>query len=105
MILKIFLPQKIGEKIWAFLTQNKAKLFKSLIITFVFEKNANFFAENCHHTIDPIYHSFTRVSLAQFFKEKWTGASRQVCQSSTNFSVTCVFFYLLLWTAQTAAAA
>jgi hypothetical protein len=31
----------------AFLTQNKAKLCKMLIITLVFEKNANFFAENC----------------------------------------------------------
>jgi hypothetical protein len=30
----------------AFLTQNKAKLCKILIITLVFEKNANFFAEN-----------------------------------------------------------
>jgi hypothetical protein len=30
----------------AFLTENKAN--KKLIITFVFEKNANFFAENCH---------------------------------------------------------
>jgi hypothetical protein len=38
--------KKIGEKM-AFLAQNKAKLFKTLIITFVFEKNANFFAENC----------------------------------------------------------
>jgi hypothetical protein len=28
------------------LTQNKAKLCKILIITLVFEKNANFFAEN-----------------------------------------------------------
>jgi hypothetical protein len=31
----------------AFLTQNKAKLCKNLIITLVFEKNVNFFAENC----------------------------------------------------------
>jgi hypothetical protein len=31
----------------AFLTQNKAKLCKNLIITLVLEKNANFFAENC----------------------------------------------------------
>jgi hypothetical protein len=31
----------------AILIQNKAKLFKSLIITLVFEKSANFFAENC----------------------------------------------------------
>jgi hypothetical protein len=30
-----------------FLTQNKGKLCKILIITLVFEKNANFFAENC----------------------------------------------------------
>jgi hypothetical protein len=31
----------------AFLTQNKAKLCKIWIITLIFEKNANFFAENC----------------------------------------------------------
>jgi hypothetical protein len=30
----------------AFLTQNKAELCKNLIITLVFEKNANLFAEN-----------------------------------------------------------
>jgi hypothetical protein len=43
--LNIF-AEKFGEKI-SILTQNKAKLFKILIITLVFEKNANFFAENC----------------------------------------------------------
>jgi hypothetical protein len=31
----------------AFLTQNKAKLCKNLLMTLVFEKNANFFAEIC----------------------------------------------------------
>jgi hypothetical protein len=31
----------------AFLTRNKGKLCKILIIKLVFEKNANFFAENC----------------------------------------------------------
>jgi hypothetical protein len=46
MIFKIFLPKKIGKKL-AFLTQNKAKLCKILIMTLVFEKKANFFAENC----------------------------------------------------------
>jgi hypothetical protein len=46
MILKIFLPKNSAKKL-AFLTQNKAKLFKILIIILVFEKNANFFAENC----------------------------------------------------------
>jgi hypothetical protein len=30
----------------AFFTQNKAKIYKILIIPMVFEKNANFFAEN-----------------------------------------------------------
>jgi hypothetical protein len=44
--LKYF-RQKIRLKNWRFLTQNKAKLCKILIITLVFEKNANFFAENC----------------------------------------------------------
>jgi hypothetical protein len=41
MILKIFSPKKIAKKL-AVLTQNKAKLCKILIITLVFEKNANF---------------------------------------------------------------
>jgi predicted dinucleotide-binding enzyme len=45
VIFKIFLP-KISAKKLAFSTQNKAKLFKILILTLVFEKNANFFAEN-----------------------------------------------------------
>jgi hypothetical protein len=45
MILKIFSPKKIAKKL-AFLTQNKAKLCKFLIITLVFEKNAIFSAEN-----------------------------------------------------------
>jgi hypothetical protein len=46
MIFKIFSPKNFANKL-AFLTQNKAKLCKNLIITLVFEKNANFFAENC----------------------------------------------------------
>jgi hypothetical protein len=43
----------------AFLPQNKAKLYKILIITLVFKKNAIFcqklskIAENCDHNIDP----------------------------------------------------
>jgi hypothetical protein len=44
MILKICLPKNLS-KILAFFTQNKAKLLKNLIITLVFEKNANFFAQ------------------------------------------------------------
>jgi hypothetical protein len=43
----VTLGPNFGKKL-AFLTQNKAKLCKILIITLVFEKNANFFAKNCH---------------------------------------------------------
>jgi hypothetical protein len=46
MILEIFSLKKIAKKM-VFFTQNKAKLCKIMIITLVFEKNANFFAENC----------------------------------------------------------
>jgi hypothetical protein len=46
MIFKIFSPKKSAKKL-AFLTQNKAKLCKILVITLVFEKNAHFFGENC----------------------------------------------------------
>jgi hypothetical protein len=46
MIFKIFSPKNSAKKL-TFLTQNKAKFCKILIITLVFEKNANFFAENC----------------------------------------------------------
>jgi hypothetical protein len=45
MIFKIFL-QKNSVKKLAFLTPNKAKLFKNLIITLVFEKNAIFLPKN-----------------------------------------------------------
>jgi fructoselysine-6-P-deglycase FrlB-like protein len=57
MIFKNIFAKKLGEKL-AFLSQNKAKLSKILIITLVFEKNANFcrrlskIAENCDHNID-----------------------------------------------------
>jgi hypothetical protein len=42
----IFSPKNFCEKIGIFVTQNKGKLCKNLIVTLVFEKNANFFAEN-----------------------------------------------------------
>jgi hypothetical protein len=59
MIFKISSPKNFAKKL-AFLTQNKAKLCKNLIITLVFEKNANLFfrhlakiPENFDHNIDP----------------------------------------------------
>jgi hypothetical protein len=45
-IFEIFLPQNLVKKL-AFWAQYKAKLCKILIIALGFEKNANFFAENC----------------------------------------------------------
>jgi hypothetical protein len=45
----------------AFLTQNKAKLCKILIITLVFEKSANF--ENCDHNIDPRFLTKNGISF------------------------------------------
>jgi hypothetical protein len=61
MIFKIFSPKNSAKKL-AFLTQNKAKLCKYNIG--FFEKNANFFAENCQKsqkiviiTSTPGYHS------------------------------------------------
>jgi hypothetical protein len=45
MIFKIFSPKNLAKKL-AFLTKNKAKFSKKLIITLVFKKNAKFFAEN-----------------------------------------------------------
>jgi hypothetical protein len=47
MIFKKNFAENFGEKM-AFLTQNKAKFCKNLIIILVFEKTANFFAKNCH---------------------------------------------------------
>jgi hypothetical protein len=45
VIFKIFSQKNFAKKL-AFFAQNKAKLCKNWIIKLVFEKNANFFAEN-----------------------------------------------------------
>jgi hypothetical protein len=45
MIFKIFSPKKLA-KILAFFAHTTASFWKNLFITLVFEKNANFFAEN-----------------------------------------------------------
>jgi hypothetical protein len=59
MIFKYFCGKNQRKKL-AFLTQNKAEICKMLIITLVFEKNANFLgrkllkiAENFDHNMDP----------------------------------------------------
>jgi hypothetical protein len=82
--LKYFCRKKLRKK-FAFLTQNKAKLCKNLIITLVFEKNANFFGENwqkslikCDHNIDPRWvceknrpnHLFLKINASSIFRKK-----------------------------------
>jgi hypothetical protein len=44
MIFKIFSPKNLAKKL-AFLTK-QSQILKKMIITLVFKKNANFFAEN-----------------------------------------------------------
>jgi hypothetical protein len=63
MIFNFFRKQLVTKL--AFLTHNKAKLCKTLIVTLVFEKNANFFrrklakiAEISDHNIDPVSQSY-----------------------------------------------
>jgi hypothetical protein len=46
MIFKIFSPKSLA-KILAFIAKTNTSFCKNLIITLVFEKNANIFAENC----------------------------------------------------------
>jgi hypothetical protein len=61
MIFKLFSTKNLAKKS-AFFTQTKGNFAEKVIITLVFEKNANFFAENwenlaenCHHNIGPWY--------------------------------------------------
>jgi hypothetical protein len=63
--LNIF-AEKFSKKL-AFFTQNKAKLCKILITTLVFEKNANFFAENCRKSQKIVIITATPGS------ERWNG--------------------------------
>jgi hypothetical protein len=57
-MIKKIICQKLANKL-AFLTENKAKLCKNLIIKLVFEKKRHFrqnckkIAENCDHKIRP----------------------------------------------------
>jgi hypothetical protein len=65
MIKKTFSPKNLAKN--GGLTQNNAKLCKTLIITLVLEKNANFcgklskIAENCDHNIGPRWLVFRPV--------------------------------------------
>jgi hypothetical protein len=52
--LKNIFAEKFSEKNWRFLLKIKLN-FEKLIITLVFKKSANFFSENCDHTIESMY--------------------------------------------------
>jgi hypothetical protein len=65
MIFKIFSSKNFAKKM-AFLTRNKAKLCKILIITLVFEKNANFFADNCPKSQKIVIIASTPGELSEF---------------------------------------
>jgi hypothetical protein len=77
MILKIFLPKQ-WAKILSFFTQNKAKLWKKLIITLVLKKAPNLcrklskIAENCDHNIDP-YGQICRMTRHFYFRREKVG--------------------------------
>jgi hypothetical protein len=68
-----FFRRKIQQKNWRFLLKTKLNYAKSNIITLVFEKNANFFAENCQKsqkiviiTSVPVYGKWTRICWWNF---------------------------------------
>jgi hypothetical protein len=87
MIFKIFSPKNSAKKL-AFLTENKAKLCKNWIITLVFEKNANFFAENCQKLqkiviITSVLGHFWSQSYVRLFNLQ---LQRQRCRRLERFS-------------------
>jgi hypothetical protein len=65
----------------AYLTQNKAILCKILIITLVFEKNANFFAENCQKLPKIVIITSTPDTLAGFEPDRF-----QKCKAPNVYS-------------------
>jgi hypothetical protein len=71
MILKIFLPKHSTKKL-AFLTRNKAKVCKILIITSGFKINANFFPQKSTKIAKNRDHSIRFQDKRQFFRRKST---------------------------------
>jgi hypothetical protein len=71
MILKIFSPKHSTKKL-AFLTRNKAKVCKILIITSGFKINANFFPQKSTKIAKNRDHSIRFQDKRQFFRRKST---------------------------------
>jgi hypothetical protein len=100
----IFSPKKSAKKL-AFLTQNKAKFWKIYIISLVFEKNDNFFAEKGRKSQKIVIitstpcHPDALATAEEFFSKKsivWNGNKRLTlsalklfcrCQKKSLFSV------------------
>jgi hypothetical protein len=80
MIYKIFLAKTLQKKISVFYSE-KAKICKILIITLVFEKKRQFFAENCDHNIDTCFHAHRK-------KCKWTQLPRRNVSAPIKKTVT-----------------
>jgi hypothetical protein len=81
MILNIFLPKNLAN-IMAFFAQTTASICKNLIITLVFEKNANFFAENWQKSQKTVIITSTRSCLARKPNELNANNAREHRQDS-----------------------
>jgi hypothetical protein len=68
----------------AFFTQNTAKLFKNLIITIVFEKSANFYAENCQKSKKIVIITST-PDFAKYWEIDFFGQLWNVTEVAPNF--------------------
>jgi hypothetical protein len=94
VILKIFSPKNSAKKL-AFLAQNKAKLLKNLIKTLVFEKNANYFAENCRKSPKIMIITSTPGHPAQKQQQKVLGRKQETLERSRIEIFTSQSFLLL----------
>jgi hypothetical protein len=77
----------------AYLTQINAKLCKILIISLVFEKNANFFAENWQKSQKIV----TITSTPEIASASGTGDHRLASRQNVQFLGLCVYNAMLLF--------
>jgi uncharacterized membrane protein YhaH (DUF805 family) len=84
------LAEKFCEKM-AFLTRNKAKLCKNLVITLVFEKNANFFAENCQKSPKIVIITSVPVCIVITHYSNFTLGNKPIKRINTQWSINCLF--------------
>jgi hypothetical protein len=63
MIFKNIFAEKFSAKNWRFWLKTKGNFQEKVIITLVFKKNANFFAENCRKSQKIVIISRVRSGL------------------------------------------